>query len=959
MKNKQRKNLSFFLLFLLFCNITPPACGYVQILQLVADKVPVLINNPVILLRVVNITAMAATTASVVLSSVFQAQRMVEMQELQQPPALSPKVLEFQEHHLMPYPKAPSYTFQSPHQQKGCTEQPFLDRIISSPDIVLPAPGTQVPNPSGYIVSETLTAISHDVTHSFLQQYRTFAPPYTEEPTVTYTSTRTAHGGTTTMHCGNGNSLSFSAQAIPVDKVMQIRHQIAQQKAFESHATLERIRVDQDYRFDLVERINTVCDCLQKTLSSDPIESTIARLQLSQISMEEPFHSVLRENLESIQRRIFNNNGELVSIGKNEKIKPFIDNIYHEFSTIMGPTRDLHIPKLENVETVGRLQSALNYMGDVYKGGALTDNILMNGANDPVRQCVESGLKGDIYAMKEIAAQYPQNRVLQKISTAFEYKFCDENGIYRACAQDPEYINLSYHEKQLLRKDIQLQKNTNEALLVRHYIKQTFQESWGISDTAPRAVHDAIYNIIGPDGASLQNVHALIDATVDASLHKPVVQEAFFLPNGALKDFANYPRVQNLELGESIFATEHTPDLRRLNHLLYIEHAFKNQPVSYQATQCIDYLTAYINTETPTLKQNYGALYRATYSTIAANHLQLASQLPNLAITYDNPKQNRVHHNIVNAAALCIDAPAHIDVLQSPNLFDNYVGVVQEAHALNQMGFSDSAHKLLQEKFYDQIWDHTAEPPAISDEGFALYTYSPCAVNELIQAALIPFPIYDIKTDEELLRLFQESEEDAAEIKPESITAEPPLPTPDPNEEDKDNPKQDTEKTAEQEFAEIEKKYKKYKEMFKDTPGAEGKDGPLGKIEKCLKDKKPGNLGTARGALYELETAEKLKNAGQKNISIGEKLAKKAKSGIKVIKKLDADIVTEDLIIECKNWTWSKVGQKTIDKLKGNLPELKTIAKQQGKKFIFHSKNKIPETIKKWLEKNHINFFEG
>ena len=142
-------------------------------------------------------------------------------------------------------------------------------------------------------------------------------------------------------------------------------------------------------------------------------------------------------------------------------------------------------------------------------------------------------------------------------------------------------------------------------------------------------------------------------------------------------------------------------------------------------------------------------------------------------------------------------------------------------------------------------------------------------------------------------------------------------------------------------------------DVLKDVPGAFGKDGVFTKVIECgsVADK----LGTARGAAYEIEKAYELMRRGKVITRIGEKI-----EGILNNNKfrIEFDIATSDTLIECKNIDWSKV--KELDGLRGQFGKQYKVATEIAKKgYELHSKNPIPESLKEWLTKKGIKFFEG
>jgi hypothetical protein len=166
------------------------------------------------------------------------------------------------------------------------------------------------------------------------------------------------------------------------------------------------------------------------------------------------------------------------------------------------------------------------------------------------------------------------------------------------------------------------------------------------------------------------------------------------------------------------------------------------------------------------------------------------------------------------------------------------------------------------------------------------------------------------------------------------------------------------------------KKLEQAIERFKNIPGALTKDGALfkaleyGQKAEVLTDAKKileikGRLTTARGAMYEVEKALELMEAGENILYLGEKIAlPNVLKGLPNVGYRDFDITTATKLIECKNINWPEWVGPRSDRIRGNLIGQLTIAQNKGKIFEFYSKQMIPDQWKSWLMKNGIKFFE-
>ncbi|MGB8367611.1 MAG: hypothetical protein WCD44_04595 [Candidatus Babeliales bacterium] len=142
-------------------------------------------------------------------------------------------------------------------------------------------------------------------------------------------------------------------------------------------------------------------------------------------------------------------------------------------------------------------------------------------------------------------------------------------------------------------------------------------------------------------------------------------------------------------------------------------------------------------------------------------------------------------------------------------------------------------------------------------------------------------------------------------------------------------------------------------EKLYNVKGALEKNGPLKNVLECgtkgceLK----GTLGTARGAMYELEKALELMEKKETILEFGKHLKFDSVSH-------EFDIITNKRLIECKNINWATLTEEKLRKMKSIFGGQKTIAKGLDKIFEVHSKTSITESWKQWFTKKGIIFVE-
>ncbi len=145
-------------------------------------------------------------------------------------------------------------------------------------------------------------------------------------------------------------------------------------------------------------------------------------------------------------------------------------------------------------------------------------------------------------------------------------------------------------------------------------------------------------------------------------------------------------------------------------------------------------------------------------------------------------------------------------------------------------------------------------------------------------------------------------------------------------------------------------KIKEAESLLKSIDAADPSKHPLAILVKTgQKNATSGNLGTARGALYELEVAAQLEAKGEKVSKFGEYLGNGKASR-------DFDISTQSKLIECKNWNWEQVN---VTDIRSKLQQQKLIADHLKKSYAVYSKGPIPENWKTWFIEKNIIFHEG
>jgi len=141
-------------------------------------------------------------------------------------------------------------------------------------------------------------------------------------------------------------------------------------------------------------------------------------------------------------------------------------------------------------------------------------------------------------------------------------------------------------------------------------------------------------------------------------------------------------------------------------------------------------------------------------------------------------------------------------------------------------------------------------------------------------------------------------------------------------------------------------------EKLKNVKGALGTNGPLrNALRFGKKTCGSGKLGTARGAMYELEKALALIEHNEFPLEFGKHLKFETLSR-------EFDIITSKRLIECKNIDWSKITEERLADMKSKFGKQKKVAKGLDEIFEVHSKRPISDSWKQWFRKKGIQFVE-
>ncbi len=208
------------------------------------------------------------------------------------------------------------------------------------------------------------------------------------------------------------------------------------------------------------------------------------------------------------------------------------------------------------------------------------------------------------------------------------------NNIFEACKEDPHISSLSPTARAVLAKNAARLQEFYNNLLVRRELKEALCRAWHIPASAPHVVHEAVYKLCnlnekGEVYFAQNNIIDHIELIIkDAHPHdRATLLEAFYLPNGLLKDRELHPGAQALEMPEAILHAEHTQQRTDLNKLFLIKELTKVDLERELATKGIACIKQGLCAEHSDKQKQYFDHAHASYETLLSRHTGKQEQL--------------------------------------------------------------------------------------------------------------------------------------------------------------------------------------------------------------------------------------------------------------------------------------------------------------------------------------------
>ncbi len=661
----------------------------------------------------------------------------------------------------------------------------------------------------------------------------------------------------------NPHPLIPSTKIYLTDRLTQNESQMAHLiRVDEERRMLHNLHTNKAYKAQFISQIKPVVNCMADTKSSDLVTSIKACNKLDKLSTGTLLDYNLKETVEILKTLYFHSDGTICHTALTQPteagrtITNFADAIEKRTKGAI-PCHEVMEPSLYNCL---KKSSAGNATGKHCCSHRHLSYEEAQAFNTAVDDCCQACANCDPAKASAIAKKYPQEKIFQALAEQCERQHAqalqnahatlyDEYGIVRVAQRDPIYIANRYaiNHATVAEKEI-----INQNLLIRHHLKTKMHELWSIPENASDSIHNALYSILGKDGAATADI-----ATLQSQIEQIVARsesydyselvKAFYEPNGVLKELAlQAPETKNIARIERILTPECAFQRKQLNDLICIQ--LKSPSKVPQAKKAIEYMTRWLIGANTTEQIESKAAFEKAYEAIMQPTNSTATQIvgKSASQTVMQAAQEAAHSASQVEAQEITDVKSSMPMPQGPELEPEkktvFKTAVKQEESISLAGYDSSLGNL--------------------------------------------------------------------------------------------------------------KKLEEAANMFKDNPSAIAKDGPLTRLLKCGKAGKPagssvGNLGSARGAAYELEKASDLAKAGEKIVGFGRKLGGR-----------EFDIETATKLIECKNIDWKKIND-IAGNMKSTFGEQAEIAKSVNKIFEVHSKNSVPEAWVKWFTSKGIKVVEG
>lgn len=408
----------------------------------------------------------------------------------------------------------------------------------------------------------------------------------------------------------------------------------------EAMSNLIRYQEDAEFQTLTISEIDHTISCFINTNSKNVVERIKERLNLITMIFEGAFARELNDARIMLIQYYFDKNGMLKTADQSTAVKTvltslarsinFVDRakekiFNHPFIAEERRSGQLYLTKIPSTPSDfavliqrNRYNQSLIDLIDSYQRGNFTRVVEIN---EDIKYSLRTrsffnGTSEDVTEKHAL--------IVKDINYHYQNLLFDYRGIHKSCLDNSLLKSLTENDFEALQNDPQLKATFNEKLLFYRKLKTILQETWAIPNEAPAIVHTALYEIIGKDGLGITNTEHMIERTfaiisqAKGDDYKALAQH-LFLPNGALKDFAQSKIVKNLTINPAILESEDNDVRRRLNHFIYIAQTNPETCVGAQATQGISFVKKQFEVKDGTLKSTYRALEHEIHNSLINN----------------------------------------------------------------------------------------------------------------------------------------------------------------------------------------------------------------------------------------------------------------------------------------------------------------------------------------------------
>jgi len=375
--------------------------------------------------------------------------------------------------------------------------------------------------------------------------------------------------------------------------------------------------LDPEYKAQVMQAWKSDLRAILRCDGGSTQETLRAYLALPKMHSDSSYAPHLIKARNSLIERFFDSDGTFqasLALKPNNEIRYYAQEfVKNSLDATPGRQELLNRPALRLHKNVSWLKKQSSMSND------LLIRIKLNPHNAIYEKLLAYSDKLDMQSLNAMKTQFHDDPIVQTVVAECQAKLnalMYKDGFIKGCLNDPIYTSLTAGAKAVLRGSPTKMRQFNDELLVRNHIKVGLQQHWSIPDTAPKVVHDALYELMEKDGMALTDVRLLIDKACQLSNKDATVRQALFMPNGIFVGFKEYPCIKSLKIPSSIMSAQHELTRHKLNHLVHQIHMFPDTDRARHATQTLSYLQESLTTQNVVLQEYYTQLTTVAYDAI-------------------------------------------------------------------------------------------------------------------------------------------------------------------------------------------------------------------------------------------------------------------------------------------------------------------------------------------------------